>query len=49
MTVLIIALTMALAMMVAAYRTMEIERQAALFRSLKRANRRGHFEGVGQR
>ena len=48
MTILIIALTMALAMMVAAYRTMEIERRAALFRSL-RANRRGHFDGAGKR
>lgn len=48
MTILIIALTMAGAMMIAAYRSIEIERQAALYRTLKQANR-GRFADQGDR
>jgi hypothetical protein len=48
MTILIIALTMAGAMMVAAYRSIEIERQAAMYRTLKQAGR-GRFPEQGDR
>jgi hypothetical protein len=43
MAIVIIALTMATAMMVAAFQAAAIERRAEMFRTL-RASSRGHFE-----